>query len=230
MSKLNQVARAFVWVGGALFVASLAVCAHAYLATWAARRPFEGTAADVVWNAMLFTLFATHHSLFAREGVRARLARWIPERLLRSTYVWTASLLLVAVVALWQPLGGTLYAAEGWRRLALASIQLAGVMVIAWSVGAISALELAGIRAAPADGLRSHGPYRLVRHPLYLGWALAVFGATPMTGDRLLFAAVSTLYLLVAMPWEEEALARAFGDKYRRYKKNVRWRMIPYVY
>jgi protein-S-isoprenylcysteine O-methyltransferase Ste14 len=103
--------------------------------------------------------------------------------------------------------------------------------MIAASVAAIDGLELAGIRSGsrPA-GLQARGAYRLVRHPLYLGWMLAVFGAATMTFDRLVFAGLTTTYLIVAIPWEERSLERTFGDEYERYKALVRWRMIPFVY
>ena len=74
------------------------------------------------------------------------------------------------------------------------------------------------------------GPYRWVRHPLYLGWVLMVFGAAHMTGDRLAFAAITTAYLVVAIPWEERSLRQSFGDEYARYMRDVRWRMIPFIY
>jgi protein-S-isoprenylcysteine O-methyltransferase Ste14 len=99
------------------------------------------------------------------------------------------------------------------------------------SVRAIDALELAGIRSqSEAAGLQVVGPYRLVRHPLYLGWILVVFGAALMTGDRLTFAAITTLYLVMAIPWEERSLRTAFGSDYDRYMRLVRWRMIPFIY
>jgi protein-S-isoprenylcysteine O-methyltransferase Ste14 len=109
-------------------------------------------------------------------------------------------------------------------------VQLTGLWFIAVSVRAIDALELAGIRESSNTGLQVGGPYRLVRHPLYLGWVLAVFGAPHMTGDRLTFAIVSSMYLVVAVPWEERSLERAFGESYRHYKQRVRWRMLPFVY
>jgi protein-S-isoprenylcysteine O-methyltransferase Ste14 len=110
-------------------------------------------------------------------------------------------------------------------------VQLAGVLLIVRSVRAIDPLELAGIRhGVPVGGLQIGGPYRIVRHPLYLGWVLIVFGAAHLTGDRLAFAGVTTVYLLVAIPWEERALERAFGDAYRQYTQAVRWRMIPFLY
>ena len=103
--------------------------------------------------------------------------------------------------------------------------------MIALSVRAIDALELAGIRRDARDGeLQAGGPYGLVRHPIYLGWMLIVFGSAHMTGDRLAFAAVTSLYLAIAIPWEERALETAFGDRYQRYKQQVRWRVVPYIY
>jgi len=90
---------------------------------------------------------------------------------------------------------------------------------------------LAGIRpSSGSDGLQMGGPYRLVRHPLYSGWMLAAFGAAHMTGDRLAFAVLTSLYLMIAIPWEERSLVRSFGESYRRYQQQVRWRMIPFIY
>ena len=180
---------------------------------------------------MLFAVFAAHHSICARESIKAWISRRVPDRLMRSVYVWTASLLLVLVVLAWRPIGGDLYHATGWPRSGHAGVQLAGVWLIARSVRAIDALELAGIRSSGGSAsLQIAGPYRLVRHPLYLGWMLIVFGAAHMTGDRVAFAAVTTIYLVIAMPWEERSLERTFGDEYARYKQRVRWRIIPYVY
>jgi len=80
-------------------------------------------------------------------------------------------------------------------------------------VGLVDPLELAGIRPATArNPLQVTGPYRWVRHPVYLGWLLALFAAAHMTADRLAFAIISTGYLLVAIPWEEQSLLRAFGE------------------
>jgi methanethiol S-methyltransferase len=225
-----MVERIVVWTGGALFVASLAVCASSYLVVFGYETPWHGWQPPVV-DVALLTVFAAHHSLFARDRVKRTMAAMIPQRLLRSCYVWTASTLLVLVCLLWQPVGGELYGARGAQAIAHAGVQLAGVWLIARSVAKIDALDLAGIRpAVDAVGLQIGGPYRLVRHPLYLGWLLTVFGTPRMTGDRLVFAAMTSGYLVVAIPWEERALARSFGDGYARYKSIVRWRLIPFIY
>jgi len=221
--------RLFVWGGGALFVGSLATCAYCYLMVWG--RPQSPAAVSIAINALLLALFAAHHSLLARETVKARLARIVPQRLLRSIYVWTASALLIVVCIFWQPIGGVVYRDTGWRALPHAIVQIAGLWMIAESARAIDPLELAGIRIQAArDALQITGPYRWVRHPLYLGWILAAFGAAHMTGDRLAFAAITSLYLAIAVPWEERSLKESFGRDYLDYMQRVRWRIIPYVY
>jgi len=222
----------FVWLGGALFVASLVVLAWHFLLSWSnpsARLQARWPA--LIVDAVLFVVFAAHHSLFARDGVKTWLAKLVPDRLLRSVYVWVASVLLLIVCGLWQPVGGDVYLVTGWRAIAHASVQLAGVWLIARAIGTIDPLELAGIHRRPApETLRITGPYEWVRHPLYLGWLLAVFGTAHMTGDRLAFAAMSSIYLFLAIPWEERSLVRTFGKQYEDYKRRVRWRVVPFVY
>jgi protein-S-isoprenylcysteine O-methyltransferase Ste14 len=129
------------------------------------------------------------------------------------------------------PVGGELYRIGGAWAFANAAVQLYGIWLIAQSVRGIDPLELAGIRRETARGpLQTGGPYGLVRHPLYFGWVLAVFGAAHMTGDRLAFAALTTLYLVIAIPWEERSLVKSFGEDYRRYARQVRWRIVPFIY
>lgn len=236
--------RILVWLGGALFVASLTLCAWWYIAVLATpgqdlallvagRRVFPNTNGSwsIAIDVLIFGLFAAHHSVFAREPVKGALARVIPEPLVRSFYVWTASLLLILVVVVWRPIGGNLYDVRGALGTVLTAVQLAGAGLIAYAVATIDPLELAGIRRqADQKGLQVAGPYGWVRHPLYLGWVLAGFGAAHMTGDRLAFAAITTLYLMIAVPWEERSLVKNFGDEYRRYQQRVRWRMLPYLY
>src|SRR4051812_37326164 len=228
---MHRSERLFVWLGGGVFVLSLAACAARYLLTWSTPAPQSRAGAALAVDLVLFTLFAAHHSVFARADVKQRLAALVPDRLLRSVYVWTASVLLLLTMGLWVRVGGEIYHAFGWARGVLALAQLAGVWLIARSVRAIDPLELAGIHPGRTqESLQIAGPYKLVRHPLYLGWMLAVFGAAHMTGDRLAFAAMTSLYLVVAIPWEERSLVRAFGDSYERYQQQVRWRVVPYVY
>jgi len=157
--------------------------------------------------------------------------RRIAPSLERSIYVWISSLLFIAVCACWAPVGGELYRISGPWALANAAVQLYGIWLIGQSVRGIDPLELAGIRRERARGpLQIGGPYALVRHPLYFGWVLAVFGAAHMTGDRFAFAMLTTLYLVIAVPWEERSLVTSFGEDYRRYARRVRWRIVPFIY
>jgi methanethiol S-methyltransferase len=226
MSKL------IAWLGGALFVASLLLTAWWYFAASGQPRPFAGWT-PVAVDTLLVTLFAGHHSLFARDRVKRALT-FIPASLLRSSYVWVASLLLILVLLFWQPIGGTLYAVIGPRRVVNAVLQAFGLIIIARAVSGLDPLELAGIRQISAsrkpEPLQISGPYRWVRHPLYLGWMLALFATARMTGDRLAFAVLTSIYLILAIPWEERTLRQSFGDEYARYMARVPWRVFPYVY
>lgn len=224
--------RLVAWLGGGLFGASLTLTAWWYFLASGRPAPFAGWTPIGV-DALLLTMFAAHHSLFARDFLKRALT-FIPPPLLRSSYVWVASVLLIAVIRFWQPVGGTLYAVDGARALVHAVVQAAGLMIIARSVSGLDPLELAGIRQASRSSrpepLQVSGPYRYVRHPLYLGWMLALFGAAHMTGDRFTFATITSLYLVIAIPWEERALRQSFGGDYARYAARVRWRVLPFVY
>ncbi len=222
-------ARAFAWLGGGWFVASLAYCAWWFLFPLGLERPWRG-AAPVAWDAALLTVFAIHHSLFAREAIKRRLHPIVGDEL-RSVYVWVASLLLLAVCLLWRPVGGSVRDHHGSLKGVDILLQLLGVRLIARSVSTIDPLALAGIRQLPpTEVLQVRGPYRFIRHPLYFGWMIAVFATPHMTGDRLTFAILTSAYLVVAIPWEERSLRAAFGDAYARYTAEVPWRVIPFIY
>src|SRR6266536_630034 len=125
---MTRFERVFVWVGGALFVGSLALWVWWYLVLLSRSQPWAGWR-PIAYDVGLFTLFASHHSVFARDAIKRRLAA-IPRRLIRSVYVWIASLLLIAVCLLWQSIGGDVYRAPMAGAIALAVIQLTGVWFI----------------------------------------------------------------------------------------------------
>jgi methanethiol S-methyltransferase len=226
-------AKCLAWLGGALFVLSLALTSWWYFVELGRPRSRGGPTALLV-DALLVTLFALHHSLFARDAVKRRLTM-IPDEMRRSFYVWIASALLIVVVIAWRPIGGDLYDIDGLQAFGHAVVQAIGIGLIAKAVAGLDPLELAGIRQLQhanrrPEPLQIGGAYRLVRHPLYLGWMLALFGAAHMTGDRLAFAALTSAYLVVAVPWEERALRTSFGADYDRYAARVRWRIVPFIY
>jgi protein-S-isoprenylcysteine O-methyltransferase Ste14 len=223
------------WAGGAAFVASLAYLVFFYGVTLGtAIAPAADRVARTAIDIGLFAAFALHHSLFARASAKRFVARVVPARFERSVYVWIASLMTTAMCALWQPIGGVIYEVRGWARLPFWIAQLAGVALVISAARAISALELAGIHQAAGirapRRLTAVGPFRRVRHPIYLGWVLVVGATTVMTADRLLFAAISSLYLILAIPWEERSLAADHGDQYRAYQRSVRWRLVPGIW
>lgn len=227
----------FAWLGGALFTVSLWWCVYFYAVVLARPVDAASPAASVTaiaLNVLLFSIFALHHSLLARSGAKRLVSQLVPNGLERSAYVWIASLLLLAVCLLWQPIAGLAYDVPSPWRWGLYLVQFAGVILTFQGAAVIDSLELAGIRQARGDvrpvTLRIVGPFRLVRHPIYLGWILMVFAAPTMTWGRALFASVSSLYLILAIPWEERSLVEAFGDSYRRYQATVRWRVLPGVW
>jgi methanethiol S-methyltransferase len=234
----GAVARVTAWLGGGMFVASLGYFAWSFAFRFGPEAALDtgtgGPVRPLVVNTLLFTVFALHHSVMARPVARRSLARIVPATLERSLYVWIASLLFILTCAAWQPIPIVLYDVSWPWRGACAVTQFWGLWLTTRSARLIDPLELAGIRQVQGGvrpaALEARGPYCLVRHPIYLGWALMTFGTPVMTGTRLSFAAISTTYLLLAIPFEERSLEDTFGEKYRAYRQRVRWRMLPWVY
>lgn len=212
-----------------MFVLSLLSLPAMYLIRLRSPAPDESLTGGVIFNVALFTLFALHHSVMARTGAKAWLTRAVPRDLERSLYVWIASLLFLAVTLLWRPLPGIVWQALG-PGLVLHLIQLFGIALTIRAAQIVGVRELAGLRPPDPTAkieFKAEGPYSLVRHPIYFGWVLMVFFTPSMNTSRLLFAVVSTLYLAIAIPFEEATLVEAFGDDYRAYQARLRWRLIP---
>ncbi len=230
-------ARLFTWLGAALFFLSLAYFVLSYVTTFGVPAAGRDRAPAVAWNVTLFTLFAVHHSVCARERVRRWVTRLVPAPLERSFYVWIASLILIAVCALWRPVPGVAWDAEGMLLWALRLLQVTGVWLSLRSAVILDIRELAGVTHMVAGGLpasgpefKTTGPYGWVRHPIYSGWFLVVLAASPMTMTRLVFAVVSCAYLLIAIPFEERSMQASAPGAYERYAGQVRWRLLPGVY
>ena len=230
--------RLFAVTGGLLFVVSLLFAAFAFATWFGEARPWSF---DLAWRATLvdvalFTIFALHHSLFARSGLKSLVERVWPPALERSLYVWVASALFLLTCGLWQAVPGVLWRTSGTARTLMIAGQLIAAAFTLVAAGRLDVLDLAGLRTAadPARAALRHvddtGPYGLVRHPIYLGWLGMVWLSPTMTGTRLVFAATSCLYLLIAIPFEERDLRRTFGDAYARYATRVKWRLVPFVH
>ncbi len=228
----------YAWGGGAAFVASLAYFAYAFGVSMGREVP-AGTpgagARAILTNVALFAVFAAHHTAYARERVKRGVAQAVTPALERSTYVWVASLLFILVCAAWQPVGGALYVHHGALAWLHRAVVAAGVALTAAGALRLKAFDLAGISRArgkeeASASIVARWPYTLVRHPIYLAWLLMVFGPPTMTATRLVFACVSSSYLVLAVPLEERLLVKQFGGAYRRYQRQVRWRIVPLVY
>ena len=247
MPDRRPTAFAIAWAGTAAFAASLLWFLYSYEVRFgepetptASAVPTAGDSAAgaVLVNLLLFSVFAVHHSLLARSGAKRYVRAIAPPELERSLYTWVASLLFAAVCWYWRPVPGTLYRLDGVARVLAYGVQLAGLVLTIQASRLLDVLDLSGVRpvqrasdAAPRHvPLKTDGLYGLVRHPLYFAWALLVFAAPDMTATRFTFAAVSTLYLALAIPLEERALVETFGAAYEDYRRRVRSRMIPGLY
>jgi protein-S-isoprenylcysteine O-methyltransferase Ste14 len=227
------------WSGGALFVASLAYFLYSYLYRFGRVVPEGPVLRAAATDWLLFSGFAFHHSVFARTPAKAWVQRVVPAALERSVYTVVASVMFLAVCWWWQPVPGVVYRLDPPYRWAAYAAQAAGVVLTVLGSRALDVLDLAGIRAvlraragAPPTHmpLSTDGVFRIVRHPLYFGWALFVCGAPDMTATRAVFALVSSAYVAIAISWEERGLVDAFGAEYERYRRTVKWRMIPFLY
>lgn len=231
----NPAAVTVAWAGLVVFMVSLNGGFLAFFLRMGERDTPAGAAlTNGVINALLFSAFALHHSLLARTGAKRGVVAIVGPALERSAYVWVASLIYIGVWWGWRDLPGTVYRHTG----PLAAVHWAGVAlgfgITLAASRLIDPLDLAGVHQAsrtnPDVALEVSGPYRLVRHPIYLGWLLIVFGGPDMTWTRLEFAAISSTYLVLAIPFEERSLVAAFGDAYRDYQRRVRWRIVPGVW
>jgi len=231
-AALSARALVFTRLGALTFFLSLAYFLFSYLTTFGEPASGGGIAAPFTWNVALFTIFALHHSVFARERVRAAIASALPQPLERSLYVWIASIMFIAVCALWRPVPGVAWRVDGPLVWGLRAVQAAGVWLTLRSAVVLDIRDLAGLRAAGGGAIefRTSGPYGWVRHPIYTGWFLMVFAASPMTMTRLAFSVVSCAYLIVAIPFEERSMLNAAAGAYERYRKQVPWRLVPRIY
>jgi protein-S-isoprenylcysteine O-methyltransferase Ste14 len=223
----------FRWAGAFVFLLSLLSFVAMYEIRLRTPAPDDGSATrDAIANVVLFTIFALHHSIMARTGAKAWLSRIVPPDLERSVYVWIASVLFLAVCWMWQPLPGVVWQVRG-PGLMLYVAQLFGVALTLKAAQIVGVWELAGVtQPDPRKPIefRADGPFAIVRHPIYLGWVLMVFATPTMTTSRLLFAVVSTLYLIAAIPFEERSLLETHREAYSAYQSKMRWRLIPFIW
>jgi methanethiol S-methyltransferase len=186
------------------------------------------------WTALyvdlgLLSLFAVQHSVMARPWFKKMVTRVIPQAAERSTYVLASSAALLLLFWQWRPLGGSVWELQGAGRVVLYLSFAFGWALVLLATVVINHFDLFGLRqvwrnlqgqAQAGLGFTTPWLYRVVRHPLYVGW-IAVFWSTPsMTVTHLLFAVMTTGYILVAIQFEERDLM-AVHPEYREYRKQV---------
>jgi methanethiol S-methyltransferase len=178
----------------------------------------------------LMSLFAIQHSGMARQGFKKLLAAFASPALERSTYVLLASLSLILLFWQWRPITSIVWEIETPMAYATVAGSLAGWLIVLYSTFLISHFELFGLtqvvshfagRLTEPMKFRTPGLYRLIRHPIYLGFIIAFWSTPTMTLGHMLFATVTTAYIFVGIWLEERDLITLFGDQYRHYREKV---------
>ncbi|MDQ1640418.1 MAG: methanethiol S-methyltransferase [Pyrinomonadaceae bacterium] len=185
----------------------------------------------LIIDAALLSLFAVQHSVMARQWFKHAWTKIVPSHIERSTYVLVASLTLALLCWQWQPLGPIIWEV----RNASARTLLLALFWIGWGIVFVSTylvdhFALFGLRQiynylkrreAEPIPFQSPALYKMVRHPLYLGFIIAFWSTPRMTFGHLFFAIMTTAYIVVAIQFEERDLIRAYGETYRGYRQKV---------
>ena len=202
----------------------------------------DGTQSPLIFavavNLALLGIFGLQHSVMARPGFKRWWTRYVPQPIERSTYVLFSSLILAATFYFWQPITALVWQVENpLAAAALHTSYFVGWALVFGSSFIINHFDLFGLKQVfehaidrrptpPSFVVRSL--YRLVRHPLMLGFLIVMWSAPTMTLGHLLFSLGTTAYIFVGLRFEERDLANDLGDQYRRYQENVPM-VIPFA-
>lgn len=182
----------------------------------------------LVTNVLLLSLFAVQHSVMARPAFKRWWTRFVPKQIERSTYVLLASSILLILYWQWRPIPGVIWDTRSTMLGAL----LFGLFVVGWltvllSTFMINHFDLFGLRQVMLNFQRrpytplsfvTRGLYKFVRHPIMLGFLIAFWATPVMTVGHLMFAGITTAYILVALQLEEHDLLEQDRATYERYR------------
>lgn len=185
----------------------------------------------VLVDVLLLAAFGVQHSVMARPAFKAWWTRFVPSSIERSTYVLLSSAVLVLLYWQWRTLPAVIW--DVWQpagRLTLWTLFWLGWVIALVSTFMVSHFDLFGLRQVYLAwrgkpythiGFHARWLYRLVRHPLMLGFVIAFWAIPTMTAGHLLFSIAMTGYILVATQLEERDLVAVLGDQYREYRRTV---------
>ncbi len=195
------------------------------------RGPRASAPAAVAINLLLLAAFAVQHSVMARPAFKRWWTRIVPPPIERSTYVLASNLVMLLLFWQWRPIEAVVWdVSSPGGRAALWSLFVAGWLLVFTATTQLNHFELFGLRQVwlclrrePYGALPFELPamYRVVRHPLYVGWITAFWATPTMTAGHLLFASVATAYILVAIRLEERNLVEHHGRPYAEYRRRV---------
>ncbi|SDM53115.1 methanethiol S-methyltransferase [Maricaulis salignorans] len=182
-------------------------------------------------NILLLSLFAVQHTVMARQPFKVWWTKIIPHQIERAVYVLLSSAALALIYWQWQPMTGTVWSTDSQMlQYALNGVFFLGWIIVLVSTFLISHFHLFGLKQTLAGDDKSSGEpsvltqnlfYKLVRHPIMTGFIIAFWATPHMSVGHLLFAIVTTAYILVALQFEERDLIAEFGDQYHAYKQRV---------
>ena len=197
-----------------------------------------GTGQAMVLDACLSLLFFLQHSIMIRRRFRDRLKKFIPEGYIPLVFGLASSLPLIALILFWQKTPEVIASASGIFYGLLRGLFFAGIAGFYWGMRSLGAFDPFGVivlrrlmenQQPQTPSLKASGPYRWVRHPLYLFSLIMIWSYPTLTQDRLLLNILWSVWIVVATLFEERDLVHDFGDDYRTYQKKVPM-LIPYKF
>jgi protein-S-isoprenylcysteine O-methyltransferase Ste14 len=224
-------------VGAYLFFFCTFLYLIGFVGNWLVPKGIDGgtpptsPGAAVVVDMLLLGIFAVQHTIMARPAFKEVWTRWVPWHVERSTFVLLSTAILAVMAWQWRPLPEPVWHVESPLIAGLlTAVSLGGWGIVLVSTFLIDHFELFGLTQTVTYAMgRPHEPptfkerlfYRWVRHPLMLGFLIAFWATPTMSRGHLLFAAVTTAYILIAIQIEERTLVQLHGDHYRDYQRRV---------